>query len=120
VQTRFKLAFLVAIVAVAAFGGTVLAAATATAAVTPLTTACPAGYELLAVADLEAQGPYFVPRLVDTGGNDNGYVCAFARPDSVRDARCKIGHLNACKLQELGLPIYMFIDDDNPAAEVGP
>jgi hypothetical protein len=115
VLKRFALLTTVAAIALAA-----TTAATATAAVTPLTTACPAGYELLAVADLEAQGPYFVARLVDTAGNDNGYVCGFARPDAVRDARCMIGHLNACKLQELGLPIYIFIDDDNPAAEVVP
>jgi len=113
VLKRFALLTTVAATALAA-----TTAATATAAVTPLTTACPAGYELFAVADLEAQGPYFVPRLVDTTGNDNGYVCGLALPDAVRDARCMIGHVNACNLQALGLPIYNFIDDDNPAAEV--
>jgi len=43
-------------------------------------------------------------------------------PDAVRDARCMIGHENACKLQALGLAIYHFTDDDNPAslnAQVG-
>ena len=87
----------------------------ASAAETPLTTACPAGYELLAVATLEAQGPYNLPRRVDTAGNDNGYVCGLAMPDAVRDARCMIGGGNACALQALGLPVYNFTDDDNPA-----
>jgi hypothetical protein len=96
------------------------AAAPASAVETPLTTACPAGYELLSVEDLETQGPYFLPGLVDTTGNANGYVCGLALPDAFRDARCMIGHLNACNLQVLGLPIYNFIDDDNPAAEVVP
>ena len=91
------------------------AAATATAAETPLTTACPAGYERLAVASLEAQGPYILPRRVDTAGNRNGYVCGLARPDAVRDAICMIGGGNACALQALGLPVYLFTDDDNPA-----
>lgn len=91
------------------------ATATAIAAETPLTTACPAGHELLAVASLEAQGPYILPRRVDTAGNDNGYVCGLARPDAVRDAFCMIGGGNACALQALGLPVYLFTDDDNPA-----
>jgi hypothetical protein len=94
------------------------AAATATAAETPLTTACPAGYELLAVASLEAQGPYLVPRRIDTAGNHNGYVCGRAQPDAVRDAMCMIFGGNACNLQALGLPRFLFIDDDNPAAVV--
>ena len=90
----------------------------ATAAETPLTTACPAGYELLAVEALEAQGPYLVPRRVDTAGNNNGYVCGLAQPDAVRDAHCMVFGGNACNLQALGLPRYTFIDDDNPAAGV--
>jgi hypothetical protein len=101
--------------AVAATALAAISAATATAAETPLTTACPAGYELLAVASLEAQGPYILPRRVDTAGNDNGYVCGLALPDAVRDATCMIGGGNACNLQALGLPVYNFTDDDNPA-----
>lgn len=84
---------------------------------TPVATACPAGYELLSVASLEAAGPYFLPRRIDTAGNDNGYVCGLARPDSVRDAFCMIGGGNSCNLAQLGLPIYLFNDDDNPASQ---
>ena len=111
VMKRFAL---LTTVAATALGAT----ATATAAETPLTTACPAGYELLAVEALEAQGPYLVPRRVDTAGNNNGYVCGLAQPDAVRDAHCKVFGGNACNLQALGLPRYIFIDDDNPAAGV--
>jgi hypothetical protein len=89
--------------------------APAHASPTPVETACPAGYELLSVASLEAAGPYFVPRRVDMAGNDNGYVCGHARPDTVRDAFCKQGGVGACNLAQFGLPIYLWTDDDNPA-----
>ena len=39
---------------------------------TPGATACPAGYALMSVTEMEATGPYFVPRLTDAGGNNNG------------------------------------------------
>jgi hypothetical protein len=96
-----------------------LAAGTARADVsrTPVTTACPAGYERLGVAALEAQGPYAVPRRVDTAGNDNGYVCGLAQPDAVRDAFCRHGGTIACLLEQLGLPHYVFKDDDSPASQ---
>jgi len=84
---------------------------------TPVATACPAGYQHLSVASLEAAGPYHVPRLVDTGGNNDGYVCGLAQPDSVRDAFCKQGSVVACLLAQLGLPHYVFKDDDNPASQ---
>jgi hypothetical protein len=84
---------------------------------TPVATACPAGYERLSVASLEATGPYVVPRRVDTAGNNNGYVCGLALPDSVRDVHCKHGGVVACILAQLGLPLYAFIDDDNPASQ---
>lgn len=83
---------------------------------TPVTTACAAGFERLSVASLEANGPYYVPRLVDTAGNNDGYVCGLAQPDSVRDAFCKQGGTVACQLEQLGLPHYVFKDDDNPAS----
>jgi hypothetical protein len=82
---------------------------------TPLVTACPAGFERLSVAALEAVGPYHVPRLVDTAGNNDGDVCGLAQPDSVRNAFCRQGGTVACLLEQLGLPHYVFKDDDNPA-----
>jgi len=96
-----------------------LAVATARADVsqTPVATACPAGFEHLSVASLEAAGPYYLPRRVDTAGNNNGYVCGLAQPDSVRDAFCKQGGVVACLLAQLGLPHYVFNDDDNPASQ---
>jgi hypothetical protein len=98
-----------------------VAAGTARADVsqTPVTTACPTGFDRLSVAALEAIGPYYLPRLVDTAGNNNGYVCGHAQPDSVRDAFCKQGGTVACQLAQLGLPHYLFKDDDNPALKTG-
>jgi hypothetical protein len=87
---------------------------------TPPVTGCPSGFDRLSVAWFEATGPYILPRQVDTAGNDNGFVCAHVRPDSVRDAICaqemRDGYEgNACVLEALGLPIYLFTDDDSPA-----
>ena len=99
--------------------GAALAAGSARADVaqTPVATACPAGFAHLSVAALEATGPYYLPRLVDTAGNNDGYVCGLAQPDSVRDAFCKQGGVVACLLAELGLPHYVFKDDDSPASK---
>ncbi len=83
---------------------------------TPVETACPAGFELLSVAQLEATGPYLLPRRVDTAGNNDGYVCGLERPDGVRDAFCEQGGGNSCLLRDLGLPIYLFEDNDSPAS----
>ena len=82
---------------------------------TPGATACPAGYNVMSVAVMEATGPYYVPRLTDTGGNANGWVCAKPQPDSVRDNDCRHGGAVACLLQQLGLPHYLFKDDASPA-----
>jgi hypothetical protein len=84
---------------------------------TPVATGCPAGYAHLNVASLEATGPYVVPRRVDSAGNNNGYVCGLAQPDAVRDAFCRQGAALACVLAQLGLPHYVFRDDDNPAGQ---
>jgi hypothetical protein len=107
--------FLVGLVIAAALS---VAAGTAGAGLseTPVETACPAGYDRLTVNSLEAQGPYILPRLVDTAGNNNGYVCGLALPDAVRDAVCRTVGGTPCTLQQLGLPVYDFRDDDNPAS----
>jgi hypothetical protein len=107
--TIFSMVFLVLAVLLA--GG-----AQANALQTPLVTACPTGYERLSVASLEAAGPYLGPRLVDTAGNNNGYVCGHALPDQQRDAFCNRGLVNACRIALLGLPRYVWQDDDNPAS----
>src|SRR4051812_28219053 len=83
----------------------------------PVTTACPAAFAHLSVAALEVAGPYILPRRVDMAGNINGSVCGLALPDSVREVHCKLGGLVACVLAQLGLPLYEFKDDDNPASE---
>jgi hypothetical protein len=84
---------------------------------TPVATACPAAFERLSVASLEAKGPYALPRRVDTAGNKDGYVCGLVLPDAARDADCRAGGRIACLLMQLGLPLYRFNDDDNPASE---
>ena len=59
-------------------------APTAAAAATPIQNGCPASSELISVAELEASGPYQVPRRIDdpaNGGNGDGWVCAFALPE---------------------------------------
>jgi len=105
---------LLAVVVASAFA---VATAKSAAVETPTETACAAGFELLAVSALEAQGPYVLPRVVDTGGNQNGYVCARALPDPVRDLNCRLYGGTPCALQALGLPVYHFVDDDNPAPQ---
>ena len=93
-----------------------LTAGTARADVqTPIATACPAAFDLLPVDAFEAQAPYKLPRLVDTAGNQDGFVCALALPNAARDADCKTGGQIACILARLGLPLYHFVDNDNPA-----
>jgi len=107
---------LLAGVTIAASAALAVGTARADVSQTPVATACPAGYERLSVASLEAAAPYRLARRVDTAGNDNGYVCGLALPDSVRDADCKNGGPVACILAQLGLPLYHFKDDDNPAS----
>src|SRR5258706_278662 len=78
---------------------------------------CDCGFEVRSAgeAGLVAAGRYYLLRLVDTAGSSNGFVCGLAQPDSVRDAFCKNGGTVACLLEQLGLPHYVFKDDDSPA-----
>jgi predicted small secreted protein len=113
--TRLLLVCLV----LAACAALTVSGASADVSQTPVATGCPTGFERLSVARMESIGPYYLPRLVDTGGNDNGYVCGNAQPDSVRDAFCRQGGTVACELRQLGLPHYVFKDDDSPAHRAG-
>lgn len=76
---------------------------------TPVETGCPAGFAHLSVASLEAAGPYGLPRLLDSAGNDNGFVCGLALPEGARLARCG----PACPVPVL----FLFDEDDNAARE---
>jgi hypothetical protein len=80
----------------------------------PVATGCPTAFELLSVTTLEAEGPYALPRVVDTAGNGDGYVCARVRSDGYTESDCRGGGTIACQLIALGLPVYHFIDNDNP------
>jgi hypothetical protein len=77
-------------------------------------TGCPAGYQLLSVAALEAIGPYVAPREVDSNGNNNGYVCGHQVPPGEAEAICQTHSPVACELIALGLPVYGFRDDVVP------
>jgi len=82
---------------------------------TPVATGCPAGYEHRSVDSF--QPPYYRPPLVDAAGNNNGWVCALAQPEAVAIAFCRQGAVVACEFVELGLPHYLFTDDDSPASK---
>lgn len=88
--------------------GAVVAAAPALAA--PPSNGCPAGYQLLSVQTLTAEG-YKAPALVDSPasgldsfgnpGNGDGWVCGV-----------QLGN----QLTPFGLPVYNFIDNQLPAS----
>src|SRR5213593_3759946 len=105
---------LICTIAALAVTGVVLAVnAGADLAATPVVTGCPAGFSLFVVGT----PPYRVPGFLDNlanGGNGDGYVCAHAFPDAVRDAFCANGR-GGCLLEQLGLPLYNFTEDNNPA-----
>jgi hypothetical protein len=95
--------------------GAAIFAATAGAApaATPVATGCPAGNSLFPIDTY----PYAVPAQLDdpaNGGNNDGWVCAHAFPDAVRDAFCAAGQ-GYCLLVQLNLPLYSFTEDDSPA-----
>jgi hypothetical protein len=88
--------------------GSVVAGTPAMAAPPP--NGCPAGYQLLSVRTLTAEG-YMVPALVDSPtsglksfgqpGDGDGWVC---------------GHQLGNQLTPFGLPVYNFIDNQLPAS----
>jgi hypothetical protein len=105
VTSKFARALLLAVSAgVAALA---VGAARADVPQSPSLPGCPAAFELMSVAALEAQGPYKLSRIVDTAGNGDGYA----------ESDCTHGGTVACLLEQLGLPVYHFIDNDNPAEE---
>lgn len=93
-----------------ALGASAAALASTTAFADAPSNGCPAGYELLSVQTLTAEG-YKVPALVDSPtsgidsfgepGNGNGWVCGV-----------QLGN----QLTPFGLPIYNFMDDGLPAS----
>jgi hypothetical protein len=114
--------FVLGLTLLAALGAAAaLAGGTARADVsqTPIATGCPAGYQLLNIAELEAIGPYpdSVFGGIDRAGNDNGYICGLPQPEAFVEARCRLGVGIACELEQLGLPHYVLTDDDNPAGQ---
>ena len=93
------------------------ASATAAESQTPVVTGCPAGYVLFAVP-VPGTSPYKVPGQLDSlanGGNGDGFVCARQLPEAVVVAYCLNYEPKACILLADGLPLYNFVEDDNPA-----
>jgi hypothetical protein len=100
----------VAIVGSVALSASAATVATSTALAAPPTNGCPAGYELLSVETLAAEG-YQVPGRVDSPtsgidsfgkpGNGDGWVCGV-----------QLGN----QLTPFGLPVYNFIDNGLPAS----
>ena len=111
--TLTVLAGLLAVVVLAFAGGT----ARAGNSQTPNATGCPAGYEVLNIAALEASGPYpdSVFGGIDRAGNDNGYICGLPQPMAVLINGCREGFELPCELLAAGLPHYVLKDDDSPA-----
>ena len=101
--------------AIAAGASAAVGTARADVSKTPVTTRCPAGYAHLSVDSFHP--PYYRPPLVDAAGNNNGYICALAQPEAVAIAFCRQGASVACQFVELGLPHYLFKDDDSPASQ---
>lgn len=54
----------------------------------PTETGCPAAYDLLSVTWLEANGPYRLPRQLDSQGNQDGYVCGKKTQDQAAENYC--------------------------------
>jgi hypothetical protein len=93
---------------IAGAAGSVLAGTPAMAAPPP--NGCPAGYQLLSVQTLTAEG-YKVPALVDSPTSG---VKSFGRPGDGDGWVC--GHQLGNQLTPFGLPVYNFIDNQLPAS----
>lgn len=86
--------------------GLLLAAPAATLAADPVHDGCPASTELISVEYLESVGPYQLPRLLDEGGNNDGWICAFPLPDAVSMAH-----------GAEPFTIYQFFENNLPAGD---
>jgi len=95
-----RLALIIAPLVIGA-AGAVIAATPALAA--PPSTGCPAGFQLLPVQTLTAEGYSMVPVLSygTHPGNGDGYIC---------------GRPHGNQLTPFGLPIYEFTDNTLPAS----
>jgi hypothetical protein len=103
--------FVAALATCLTLGGaaTVVGSAPASAA-TPISNGCPAGFQLLSVSTLSAEG-YHAPGLVD---DPNSGILSYGRPGNGDGLVCgvQLGH----QTTSFGLPIYDFIDNTLPAS----
>ncbi len=92
--------------------GLALAAAvvapTAASAATPKEAGCPAGFTVLSLQFLAAQGPYHLPFVLDAQGNNDGLVCGRAFVDAAAAQLCG----GVCDVPVL----YNFYDNDRTPA----
>jgi hypothetical protein len=108
---------LICTIAALAIASFFAAGAGADPAATPVATGCPAGFSLFAVP-APGTSPYRLPARLDNpanGGNGDGFVCALRLPEAVVAAYCNHHEPGACQLLQLGLPLYQFTEDTNPA-----
>ena len=68
----------------------------------PPETGCPAGFQVMTVAELEATGHIPAPRNVDAAGNGNGLICAKPFADAANEQLC-----GPCPVDQ----IYFYLDD---------
>ena len=105
-----KLLRLTPIIALLIVGAAGFAPAGTPAMAAPPPSGCPAGYQLLSVQTLTAEG-YMVPALVDSPTSG---VKSFGHPGDGDGWVC--GHQLGNQLTSFGLPVYNFIDNQLPAS----
>lgn len=85
-----------------------LTMAPALAVDTPPQTGCPAAYDVMTVAELEATGHIPAPRNVDAAGNGNGLVCTRPFADAANEQLCRLAPGGPCTVDQ----IYFYLDDN--------
>ena len=75
---------------------------------TPPETGCPAGFQVMTVAELEATGHIPAPRNVDAAGNGNGKVCALPFAPAANEQLCRLAAGGPCTVDQ----IYFYVDDN--------
>jgi hypothetical protein len=75
---------------------------------TPPETGCPAAYDVMTVAELEATGHSPAPRNVDAAGNGNGLVCTRPFAEAANEQLCRLAPGGLCVVDQ----IYFYLDDN--------
>ena len=91
-------------------GAATLVGSVPASAATPVSNGCPAGFQLLSVSTLSAEG-YHLPALVD---DPNSGLRSYGRPGNGDGLVC--GRQLGNRTTSFGLPIYEFFDNTLPAS----